>query len=81
MTEFIIAAVLWAVIGLVVTGIIWAVTVSLTGITAVNATAGEGPKWLPATILPVGIILTILALVLVVINVVTNIVNAFNAGG
>lgn len=81
MTEFIIAAVLWGVLGLIGCGVLWVLTVGASGLLAIAAMEKTVPTWLAPTVFTAGIILTIGAFVLVVINVVTNIINAVNVGG
>lgn len=83
MTEFIVAAILWGVIGLIVTGILWVATVGATGLTAIHTLdpLSNVPRWAPPAVFTAGIIVTLGAFVLVVINTVANIISAVNVGG
>lgn len=81
MIGFIVIAVLWLVLGLVAVWALGVATIAGTAVTAMYASEADGPKWVPVVWFPLGIILTLSAFILVVIMVVTNIVNAVNAGG
>lgn len=80
MENTILAIVLWAVLGLAGTTLIYLGTVLGSGVLGIGAAEGRVKPWVPIATFLTGIILTVTALIITVYNVILNIVTLVNGG-